>query len=154
MNQHTPHTLFLNHTHMHTDPRAVSEGLSSSTFPLHQFLFYAASASPGLPGLTAARDLLTCSFVADLSVFACACICSQVRQRLPTDMLLLCLTCSKKFFHCLLCIQLRLLSNPYSTIKLVRAVIRMLLHEALVFIFYDDKPERQVFVTAYQFNTM
>lgn len=72
MCQHThTHPLSQSQTHTHTHLGSVSEGLGSSTFPLHQFLLHAAFASPGLPGLAAARDLLTCSFVVELCVFAC-----------------------------------------------------------------------------------
>lgn len=78
--------------------------MSGSTFPLHQFLLYAASASPGLPGLAAARDLLTCPFVAELCACMCVCIrvrvciCSQVKQ-FPTHLQApLCLACLNKWF--------------------------------------------------------
>lgn len=65
------------------------------------------------------------------------CVCLQSGQTPPShwhattlpDML-------KQMFHCLLCIQQQPLSNLYSSVKLVEAVICMLFHEALVFVFF------------------
>lgn len=69
----------------------VSEGVSCSTFPLHQSGLRAASASPGLPRLAVAGDLLTWPLPQD-----CVYVCTHERvfplskgkQLTPTDMLL------------------------------------------------------------------
>ncbi len=61
-----------------THPGSVSEGKSSSTFPLHHSLLYAASASAGLPGLAAARDfahLPFCCRTLSVRTFACLRVC-------------------------------------------------------------------------------
>lgn len=99
------HTLFLNQTHTHTHSEFISEGVSSSTFPLHQSL-------QPLPRLPAARGLLTCPFVAELCICTRVCVNSQHNTTAPTRWhATLCLTCLNKSFLYLLWIHKQSLSN-------------------------------------------
>lgn len=81
----------LSHSHTHPYRGSVSEGVSCSTFPLHQSGLRAASASRGLPRLAVAGDLLTWPLPQD-RVYVCMHECvfplSKGKQLTPTDMLL------------------------------------------------------------------
>lgn len=85
--------------HMHEHPGSVSEGISSSTFPLHQSVLSAASAPPGLPGLAATGDLLTCSFVAELCGRICMCVCVCVLAVRSNSSLILTRHCQPGMFE-------------------------------------------------------
>lgn len=124
MCQHTP-THPLSQSHTLTLTGSVSEGMSSSTFPLHQSLLYAASASAGLPGLAAARDLLTCSFVAELACLR-VCIRSPSHLHAWTNGFIVCF----EFRIGRWAARAPLLSER------VRVVIHMLFHEGFLFFFF------------------
>lgn len=145
------------HMHTHTQPGSVSEEKSSSTFPLHQSQLYATSVSPGLSGLAAARDFLTCPFVAEPCVCVCEreCVClhvcvylwSQVKPFPPIDVILSAWHAQTNSF--IVWIQKWSLNSPHSSIKWMRVFIHMWIHEDF---FYDHKPEQQVFVIIYKLN--